>query len=62
MYQLDLAERKVISKLDFQGRVARIFWFIFIVVGFLSADGGWAGTGPLTRTLSCLHVHVSYKP
>ena len=39
-YHPDLAERKIVSKLDFQGRVARIFWFIFIAVGFLSADSG----------------------
>ena len=49
-YQLDLAERKIISKFDFQGRVARTFLFIFTVVGFLSADGGGTGPGPLTRT------------
>ena len=49
-YQLDLAERRIISKLNFQGRVARIFWLILTVAGFLSADGGGTATGPLNRT------------
>ena len=61
LYQLDLAERKIISNIDFQGRVADFFWFIFTVVGFLSSDGGETGAGPLTRTYLTLTAMLATK-